>query len=45
MHNDYADVVLRCRLRDALAAVSPDLLREMLDNAFGKLTLPERTDA
>ena len=39
--DDYAQVVLVQRLRDALARLNPDLPAEALDDAFRKLTRPE----
>ena len=38
---DYGQVVLARRLRDALAAMNPDLPSEALEDAFRKLTRPE----
>ena len=38
---DYGDVVLSQRLRDALARLNPDLPPEALQDAFRKLTRPE----
>jgi hypothetical protein len=38
---DYGHVVLEDRLRQALAALNPDLPTEALDDAFRKLTRPE----
>jgi type I restriction enzyme R subunit len=38
---DYGQVVLEDRLRQALAALNPDLPTEALDDAFRKLTRPE----
>ncbi len=39
--DDYGQVVLAQRLRDALARLSPSLPAEALDEAFRKLTRPE----
>ena len=39
--NDYGDVVLAQRLRDALAAMNRHLPAEALEDAFRKLTRPE----
>lgn len=39
--DDYGQVVLEQRLRDALARVNPDLPAEALEDAFRKLTRPE----
>ena len=39
--DDYAQVVLAQRLRDALARLNPALPAEALDDAFRKLTRPE----
>ncbi len=39
--NDYGDVVLAQRLRDALAGLNPELPAEALGDAFRKLTRPE----
>jgi type I restriction enzyme R subunit len=39
--NDYRQVVLAQRLRDALARLNPQLPAEALDDAFRKLTRPE----
>ena len=39
--NDYGQVVLERRLRDALAELNPDLPASALDDAFRKLTCPE----
>ena len=41
---DYGQVVLEQRLRDALARLNPDLPAEALEDAFRKLTRPERPD-
>jgi type I restriction enzyme R subunit len=38
---DYGQVVLEQRLRDALVRLNPDLLPETLQDAFRKLTRPE----
>ena len=38
---DFGEVVLAQRLRDALAAMNPDLPAEALEDAFRKLTRPE----
>ena len=38
---DYSQVVLERRLRDALAALNPELPAEALDDAFRRLTHPE----
>jgi type I restriction enzyme, R subunit len=38
---DYGQVVLAQRLRDALGRLNPDLPSEALDDAFRKLTRPE----
>ena len=38
--NDYGQVVLEYRLRDALAILNPDLPDVALDDAFNKLTRP-----
>jgi type I restriction enzyme R subunit len=42
--NDYGQVVLAQRLRDALARLNPALPGEALDDAFRKLTRPEGAD-
>ncbi|MBK7675082.1 MAG: type I restriction endonuclease subunit R [Candidatus Accumulibacter sp.] len=42
--DDYGQVVLALRLRDALARLSPTLPAEALDDAFRKLTRPEGAD-
>jgi len=42
--NDYGQVVLAQRLRDALAQLNPALPAEALDDAFRKLTRPEETE-
>jgi len=42
--DDYAQVVLAQRLRDALARLNPELPVEALDDAFRKLTRPEGAD-
>ena len=42
--DDYAQVVLVQRLRDALARLNPTLPADALDDAFRKLTRPEGTD-
>jgi type I restriction enzyme R subunit len=42
--NDYGQVVLAQRLRDALARLNPALPAEALDDAFRKLTRPEGAD-
>ncbi|EXI69528.1 MAG: type I site-specific deoxyribonuclease, HsdR family [Candidatus Accumulibacter adjunctus] len=42
--DDYGQVVLGLRLRDALARLNPALPAEALDDAFRKLTRPEGTD-
>ena len=39
--NDYGQVVLERRLRDALAALNPSLPADALDDAFRKLTRPD----
>ena len=39
--NDYGDVSLARRLRDALARLNPDLPASALDDAFRKVTRPE----
>ena len=39
--NDYGEVVLAQRLRDALAAMNPELPSDVLDDAFRKLIRPE----
>ena len=39
--NDYGQVVLESRLRDALASLNPSLPAAALDDAFRKLTSPE----
>ena len=39
--NDYGQVVLESRLRDALARLNPSLPAAALDDAFRKLTSPE----
>ena len=39
--NDYGQVVLERRLRDALAELNPSLPASALDDAFRKLTRPE----
>jgi len=39
--NDYGEVVLAQRLRDALARLNPELPPEALEDAFRKLTLPD----
>ncbi|MGQ9762261.1 MAG: type I restriction endonuclease [Thermogutta sp.] len=41
---DYREVVLAQRLRDALARLNPDLPAEALEDAFRKLTRPEGAD-
>jgi len=41
---DYGQVVLEQRLRDALARLNPDLPAEALEDAFRKLTRPEGAD-
>ncbi|ABY35033.1 MAG: DEAD/DEAH box helicase [Chloroflexus sp.] len=41
---NYGEVVLEQRLRDALARLNPDLPTEALDDAFRKLTQPEGAD-
>ena len=38
---DYSEVILGQRLRDALAALNPDLPASALDDGFRKLTQPE----
>ena len=43
--DDYGEVVLAQRLRDALARLNPALPAEALDDAFRKLTRPEGADA
>jgi type I restriction enzyme R subunit len=42
--DDYGQVVLAQRLRDALARLNPSLPAEALDEAFRKLTRPEGAD-
>ena len=42
--DDYGQVFLERRLRDALARLNPDLPAEALDDAFRKLTRPEGAD-
>jgi len=42
--NDYAQVILAQRLRDALARLNPALPVEAIDDAFRKLTQPEGAD-
>ncbi len=42
--NDYRQVVLAQRLRDALARLNPSLPAETLEDAFRKLTRPEGAD-
>jgi type I restriction enzyme R subunit len=42
--DDYGQVVLTQRLRDALARVNPSLPAEALDDAFRKLARPEGAD-
>ena len=42
--DDYGQVVLALRLRDALARLNPALPAEALDHAFRKLTRPEGAD-
>ena len=42
--DDYGQVVLAQRLRDALARLNPALPAEALDDAFRKLTRPEGVD-
>ena len=42
--DDYGQVVLAQRLRDALARLNPTLPTEALDDAFRKLTRPEGAD-
>ncbi len=37
---DYRDVILKDRLRDALVRLNPDLPAEALDDAFRRLTNP-----
>ena len=39
--DDFGDVVLERRLRDALASLNPDLPVSVLEDAFRKLTRPE----
>ena len=39
--DDYGQVVLERRLRDALAALNPDLHPDAIESAFRKLTRPE----
>lgn len=39
--DDYREVVLNLRLRDALARLNPDLPHDALEDAFRKLTNPE----
>jgi type I restriction enzyme R subunit len=41
---NYGEVVLAQRLRDALARLNPHLPGEALEDAFRKLTRPEGTD-
>jgi len=40
----YGEVVLDARLRDALARLNPTLPAEALEDAYRKLTRPERAD-
>jgi type I site-specific restriction-modification system R (restriction) subunit len=42
--DDYGEVVLAQRLRDALARLNPALPAEALEDAFRKLTRPEGAD-
>ncbi|MBN1458857.1 MAG: type I restriction endonuclease subunit R, partial [Armatimonadetes bacterium] len=42
--DDYGQVILGQRLRDALARINPNLPPEALDDAFRKLTRPEAAD-
>ncbi|BAY52772.1 type I site-specific deoxyribonuclease, HsdR family protein [Thermostichus vulcanus NIES-2134] len=42
--DDYSEVVLARRLRDALARLNPELPPEALEDAFRKLTRPEGAD-
>ena len=42
--DDYGEVVLAQRLRDALARLNPELPSEALEDAFRKLTRPEGAD-
>ena len=42
--DDYGQVVLARRLRDALARLNPELPGEALDDALRKLTRPEGAD-
>jgi type I restriction enzyme R subunit len=42
--DDYGQVVLAQRLRDALTRLNPALPSEALDDAFRKLTRPEGAD-
>jgi type I restriction enzyme R subunit len=42
--DDYGQVVLAQRLRDALARLNPQLPAEALEDAFRKLTRPEGAD-
>ena len=41
IERDYSQVILEQRLRDALAALNPDLPAEALESAYRKLTRPE----
>ncbi len=42
--DDYSQVILEQRLRDALARLNPDLPSEALDDAFRKLIRPEAAE-
>ena len=42
--DDYGQVVLACRLRDALVRLNPNLPPEALDDAFHRLMRPEGAD-
>ncbi len=42
--DDYSQVVLTQRLRDALSQLNPELPHEALEDAFRKLTRPEGTE-
>ena len=41
IERDYSQVILEQRLRDALAALNPDVPADALESAFRKLTRPE----
>lgn len=41
---NYGEVVLSARLRDALARLNPTLPTETLEDAYRKLTRPERAE-